>query len=55
MAATCVISGFHHDLDENCSLLGYYVFSNGNFLPIFRDNLSGCPETTFKELPLLAV
>jgi len=26
--------------EENCSLLGYYKTSNGNFLPAFRDNLS---------------
>jgi hypothetical protein len=24
----------------NCAVLGYYEASNGNFLPIFRDNLS---------------
>jgi hypothetical protein len=46
MAATCVISGFRHDVDENYFLLGYYAGSNGNFQPTFRENLSGCPETT---------
>jgi hypothetical protein len=25
---------------ENCTLLGYYATSSGNFLPTFRDNLS---------------
>jgi hypothetical protein len=50
MAATCLISGFLHDVDvdENCSLLGYYAASNGNFLPTLRDSLSGCPETTVR-------
>ena len=46
MAATSVISDFRYDTDENCSMLGYYAASNGNFLPTFRDNLSGCPEIT---------
>jgi len=35
-----VISGFCHEVDENCALLDYYAVSNGNFLPTFRDNLS---------------
>jgi hypothetical protein len=48
MAATCVIASFRHDVDENCFLLGYYALSNDNFLPKFRDNLSGCPETTVR-------
>ena len=25
---------------ENCALLGYYAVSSGNFLPMFRENLS---------------
>jgi hypothetical protein len=37
---SCVISGFRHEVDENCALLGYYAASSGNFLPMFRDNLS---------------
>jgi len=35
-----VISGFRRDVDENCTLLGYYAVISGNFLPTFRDNLS---------------
>jgi len=35
-----VISGFCHEVVENCALLGYYAGSSGNFLPIFRNNLS---------------
>ena len=31
---------------ENCSLLGYYTASGGNFLPTFRDNLS-VPSSEF--------
>jgi len=27
----CVISGFRREVDENCSLLGYYAASSGNF------------------------
>jgi hypothetical protein len=28
-------------VDGNCALLGYYAARFGNFLPTFRDNLSG--------------
>jgi len=28
-----VISGFHHEVAENCALLGYYAASKCNFLP----------------------
>ena len=35
----CVISGFCREVDKNCSLLGYYVKSNGNLFTMFRDNL----------------
>jgi len=35
-----VIYGFRHEVVENCSLLGCYAASSGNFLPTFRDNLS---------------
>jgi hypothetical protein len=37
---TSVISGFRHEVDENCALLGIWAASSGNFLPTFRDNLS---------------
>jgi len=33
----CGISGFCHEVDENCALLGCYAASCGNFLPTFRD------------------
>jgi hypothetical protein len=39
----CVISGFHHEVAENCGLLGYYTASSGNFLLTFRDKLSFPP------------
>jgi hypothetical protein len=31
------------EAEENCALLGYYAVSSGNcnFLPTFRDSLSG--------------
>ena len=34
------VFGFRHEVDENCSLRGYYASSSGNFLPTFRNNLS---------------
>jgi len=36
-----VIPGFRCEVDENCALLGSDAASSGNFLPTFRDNLSG--------------
>jgi hypothetical protein len=30
----CAISGFHNEVAENCTLLGYYAVSSGNFLSI---------------------
>ena len=36
----CVITGFRREMDENCTLLGYYAESSGNFLPTFRGNQS---------------
>jgi hypothetical protein len=33
--------------NENCSLLGYFAESSGNFFPTFRDNLS-FPSSGFK-------
>jgi hypothetical protein len=47
----CAISGFLHEVDENCVLLGYYVAGNGDFLPTFRDNLS-VPSSRFKSQPI---
>jgi hypothetical protein len=38
--ACCVTTGFRHEVDRNCALLGYYAAGSGNFLPMFRDNLS---------------
>ena len=35
-----MFSGFRRDVDENYDLLGYYALSSGNFVPMFRDNLS---------------
>ena len=36
----CTFSGFRHEVDERCDLLGYYTASSGNSLPTFRDNQS---------------
>jgi hypothetical protein len=33
------ISGFCRDVENICSLLGYYAASCGNCLPMFRDNV----------------
>jgi hypothetical protein len=32
-----VISGFCHEVDENCTLQGYYAVSSGNCLTTFRE------------------
>jgi hypothetical protein len=42
-----VISGFCCEVTENCTVVGYYAVSNGNFSPTFRDNLS-VPSSVFK-------
>jgi len=34
------MSGFHHEVDENCALLGYYAIRSGNSLPTFWANFS---------------
>jgi hypothetical protein len=48
--ATCVISGFHRDVDGNCALLWCYLTSRSNLLPTFRDNLS-VPSSGVKNPP----
>ena len=48
LVAPYVISGFRHEVDENCALLRYYVGSSGNFFPSFRDNLS-VPSSRVKD------
>jgi len=35
-----VISGFHHEVAENCALLGYYTASSSN-----------CPKTSVRKYP----
>jgi len=35
-----MISGFSHEVDENCILLCYYAASGGNSLPMLQDSLS---------------
>jgi hypothetical protein len=45
------ILGYRSEVDENCSLLGYYAACSGMSLPTFRDNISGpivCPETSLR-------
>jgi hypothetical protein len=38
--ALTLISGFRRDVDDICTLLGYYAASCGNCLSTFRDNVS---------------
>ena len=33
-------SGFHSDMDDICTLLGYYATWSSNSIPTFRDSLS---------------
>jgi hypothetical protein len=33
---TYVISGFCHNVDEICALMGYYAAYSGNYLPTWR-------------------
>jgi hypothetical protein len=42
-----MISGFCHNIDKNCSVMGYYAAGSGNFIPTFQDNLS-MPSSGFK-------
>ena len=35
-----MISGFRREVDENCSLLGYYAARSGNLLLAFRNYIS---------------
>ena len=42
-------SNFRRDVDEKCSLLGYYALNSGKFLPAFRENQS---QKVFTKLPL---
>jgi hypothetical protein len=43
------ISGFRRDVDEICTLLGYYAASCGKRLPTFRDKVS-VPSSRVKSL-----
>jgi len=47
-----VISNFHSEVDENCSILGHYTASNGNSLLTFRDNIS-VPSSRVKNSSIL--
>jgi hypothetical protein len=37
---SCVISGFHCEVEETCALVSYYAVSSGNFLPNFEERHS---------------
>lgn len=46
----CMISGFHYEVGESCTLLGYYIASSGNLLT----PEDGLTQNIGKKLPLLA-
>jgi len=53
-------SDFRGEVAENCSVIGYYAASSGNFVPIFRDGPRSHPQGSriqnlVKKLPPLAV
>jgi hypothetical protein len=39
-----MISGFHHDVDEMCTLLGYYVSQMETSVKDYRSALHNAPE-----------
>jgi hypothetical protein len=43
-----VISGFRRNVNETCSLSGFYAAWNGNSIPTFRNNLS-VPSSEVKQ------
>ena len=45
---SCVASGFHREVDENCALRSSYAATIGDFLPTFRNNLSVPPTRVHK-------
>jgi len=47
-----MISSFCREVDEICTILGYYAACRGNSLPTFRDNLSG-PSSRAKKVDFL--
>jgi len=47
IAFVLLTAGFRLEVAVNYALLGYYAASGGNFLPMFRDNLS-FPLSGFK-------
>jgi len=54
-ALQCTTPGFRREVNENCSLLGYYSASSGNYLPIFlldswtsKMGPLSCPETSVR-------
>jgi len=47
----CVISDFCHEIDYNCSLLGYYAASSGNFYQCFGTMY--CPHLRGSRIKIL--
>jgi len=34
-----MIAGYHHKVENNCTVMGYCAVGSGNILPTFQDNL----------------
>ena len=47
---SCVNSGFCCEVDENCTVLGYYAAGSVNSLPTLQDNLNPRIQDDFKIL-----
>jgi hypothetical protein len=47
-----MISGFCHDVDETCTLLGYHAASSGKPLLMFWDNVLVPPSSVKKSFLL---
>jgi len=48
------ISGFRHEVAENCAPLGYYGAGSGNSLPTLEEGTNRLSRNVGKELPLLS-
>jgi hypothetical protein len=44
-----MISGYRHNADQICALLGSYAATNGNPLPTFQSHLQGSRDLTLED------
>jgi len=49
-----VISGFHHDVNKICNLLGFYAEQGGNTMLSSRDNLP-VPEHQYRIITVCCI